>query len=71
MPDVILNKLSNNCRFKNINSLIFKPINLDESKNKITVEVYFQNDKYSHSETWDDLNNVIIAFQIGEYLFID
>lgn len=71
MPPIIFSKLNNHCRFKNINGLIFKPINFDESKNEIIIEVYLQNGNYSHSETWDDLNNVITAFQIGEYLFID
>ena len=71
MPPVIFKKLSNHCRFKNINGLIFKPIDFDESKNEITVKVYLQNSNYSHSEIWDDLDTTIAAFQIGEYLFID
>ena len=71
MPPVIFKKLINNCRFKNINDLIFKPINFSESKNEIIIEVYFKNGNYSHTETWNDLDITIIAFQIGEYLFID
>lgn len=71
MSHAIFDKLTNHCRFKNINGLIFKPISFNESKNEITVEVYLQNGNYSHSETWDDLDTTIVAFEIGEYLFID
>lgn len=71
MPPVIFKKLSNHCRFKNINGLIFKPISFNESKNEITIDVYHSNGDYSHSETWNNLNAIVAAFQIGEYLFID
>lgn len=71
MPTVIFNALNNHCRFKNINGLIYKPINFNESKNEIIVEITNPNNNDSWQETWNDLNTVVIAFQIGEYLFID
>ena len=71
MPPVIFNKLINHCRFKNINGLICKPISFNESKNEIIVQITNPNNNNTWQEIWNDLNNVIVAFQIGEYLFID
>ena len=71
MPPVIFNKLVNHCRFKNINGLICKPISFNESKNEIIVEITNPSTNNTWQETWNDLNAAIVAFQIGEYLFID
>ena len=71
MNPIIFKKLNNHCRFKNINGLICKPISFNESKNEIIVQITNPNNNNTWQETWNDLNSVIVAFQIGEYLFID
>ena len=63
-------EIINNRKFKNINGLIFKPINFNESKNEMTFQVTNPNNNDSWEETWNDLNATIAAFQIGEYMFI-